>query len=309
MSSALPSTATHLYASCGSTTSSEARGSCSRFAGFLRPSAVLNDGDAVLDVDPHDGGVRRAVLAQRRDDADVGFSRNSLLLLGQLRPSVSPRFRVTFQDGLPQGSTASPRLIIRGPLPILRDMRIALAILVAAILGTAFVFHERALGSSASSAPSRRSSPAGTCTCTARASPATCSTSPPRRAPCGSTPTAGRRRHRPEAADLRRAARLPARRQEQAFGCVLAQADCPHAIFEDVLAVHTLAHESWHLRGETSESVAECNALQTTASAAMLLGADPRAAQAVADYALSRLYPNCPTSTGRHCAGTAGRWT
>src|SRR3989442_7317570 len=33
------------------------------------------------------------------------------------------------------------------------------------------------------------------------------------------------------------------------YGCVLAGSDCPSKIFEDVLAVHTLAHEVWHLHG------------------------------------------------------------
>jgi len=42
------------------------------------------------------------------------------------------------------------------------------------------------------------------------------------------------------------------------------------------------------------EAQAECNALQTTAQAATLLGADARAAQATAVYALTHLYPNLP---------------
>jgi len=82
--------------------------------------------------------------------------------------------------------------------------------------------------------------------------------------------------------------------ESHAYDCVLTQADCSRAIFEDVLAVHTLAHESWHLRGNESESLTECHALQTTAQAAMLLGADPQAAQATATYSLLRLYPNEP---------------
>ena len=40
--------------------------------------------------------------------------------------------------------------------------------------------------------------------------------------------------------------------------------------------MHTLAHEVWHLHGISSEALTECNALQTTAKAAMLLGADAR---------------------------------
>jgi hypothetical protein len=45
-------------------------------------------------------------------------------------------------------------------------------------------------------------------------------------------------------------------------------------------AIHTLAHESFHLRGVAQESVAECYAMQTTADAALRLGLTPaRAAQ------------------------------
>lgn len=78
------------------------------------------------------------------------------------------------------------------------------------------------------------------------------------------------------------------------YGCVTANAGCPQRIWEDVLAVHTLAHETWHLHGIGSESRAECYALQTTAQAAVLLGADPVAAQATAVYALTHFYPNEP---------------
>ena len=78
------------------------------------------------------------------------------------------------------------------------------------------------------------------------------------------------------------------------YGCVLAGADCPKRIFEDVLAVHTLAHEVWHLHGIGNEGQTECNALQTTARAAMLFGADTTAARRTADYALARLYPYLP---------------
>ena len=59
--------------SFGSTTVSATRESCSRCVGFARPVAVLNDGGAVVDVDPDDGVVRRAVLAERRDDAHEGL--------------------------------------------------------------------------------------------------------------------------------------------------------------------------------------------------------------------------------------------
>ncbi len=79
-----------------------------------------------------------------------------------------------------------------------------------------------------------------------------------------------------------------------AYGCVITLSDCPQSIWEDVLAVHTLAHESWHLTGITNEATTECKALQTTAFAATLLGADAPSAQATAKYALVKFYPNLP---------------
>ena len=78
------------------------------------------------------------------------------------------------------------------------------------------------------------------------------------------------------------------------YACVLGGGDCPERYWEDVLAVHTLAHEVWHLHGIGSEAVAECDALQTTARAASLLGAAAEAAQATAEYALTHLYPREP---------------
>ncbi len=59
--------------------------------------------------------------------------------------------------------------------------------------------------------------------------------------------------------------------------------------------MHTLAHESWHLAGEQSESVAECHALQTTAFVAERLGASPDEAEASARAVLYQLYPQMPS--------------
>ena len=88
--------------------------------------------------------------------------------------------------------------------------------------------------------------------------------------------------------------RFPQDARSPGYACVLADAECPQRYWEDVLAVHTLAHEVWHLHGIGSEAQTECNALQTTARAASLLGADPAASQATAVYALMRFYPNEP---------------
>jgi hypothetical protein len=85
--------------------------------------------------------------------------------------------------------------------------------------------------------------------------------------------------------------RFPREWRSPEFACVYSGADCPQKIWEDVLAVHTLAHETWHLHGFIQEARTECNALQTTAQAAMLLGADARAGQALAEYVWRKIYP------------------
>ena len=79
-----------------------------------------------------------------------------------------------------------------------------------------------------------------------------------------------------------------------AYACVLQNLPCGQRIFDDVQAVHVLAHESAHLAGQESEAVAECRALQTTAYVAQRLGADANAAEATANYAFRHIYPNLP---------------
>jgi hypothetical protein len=88
--------------------------------------------------------------------------------------------------------------------------------------------------------------------------------------------------------------RFPADWRTPAFGCVDSGTACPQKIWEDVLAVHTLAHETWHLHGYIQEARTECNALQTTAEAAILLGSDARTAQALAQYVWTQIYPREP---------------
>lgn len=174
-------------------------------------------------------------------------------------------------------------------------MRLKLAVAILVVAGVGFVFHERKvslehhLGAIATELGSRRvhvhcqgfagnlldvTSEAGTVRFDASGIPA-------------------------DYTDLKRPIcnalrRFPRDVRSADYGCILAGSDCPRKIFEDVLAVHTLAHEVWHLHGIGNEGQTECNALQTTARAAMLFGADPTAAQRTADYALARLYPNLP---------------
>jgi hypothetical protein len=58
--------------------------------------------------------------------------------------------------------------------------------------------------------------------------------------------------------------------------------DHHHPSADEVIAVHVLTHESMHMRGQTSESAAECEAMQRDAETARLLGADPADALALA---------------------------
>lgn len=59
-------------------------------------------------------------------------------------------------------------------------------------------------------------------------------------------------------------------------------------------ALHTLAHEAYHLRGIAQENVAECYALQTTARVAVSLGIPPRRAGQLQRWVWTRGYPSEP---------------
>lgn len=64
--------------------------------------------------------------------------------------------------------------------------------------------------------------------------------------------------------------------------------------FDEVVAVHVLTHESMHMRGERSEAVAECEALQRDALTAQGLGATPAQALSLARRYLLLVYPRMP---------------
>jgi hypothetical protein len=63
---------------------------------------------------------------------------------------------------------------------------------------------------------------------------------------------------------------------------------------EQVTAVHVLTHEAMHMRGETSEAVAECEALQRDAQTASMLGANARQARHLARSYWLLVYPQMP---------------
>ena len=79
------------------------------------------------------------------------------------------------------------------------------------------------------------------------------------------------------------------------FACLPQPLTCSRRVLEDAVAVHVLAHESWHLHGEMNEARTECFALQSTSYAAQRFGADPTQGQQIAELILARVYPNMPT--------------
>ena len=64
--------------------------------------------------------------------------------------------------------------------------------------------------------------------------------------------------------------------------------------YDEVVAVHVLTHESMHMRGETTESTAECQAVQRDVVTAHELGATPEQALALAHEYWTQVYPRMP---------------
>ena len=77
------------------------------------------------------------------------------------------------------------------------------------------------------------------------------------------------------------------------FACI-ERGDCTYKQFKVAWAVHTLAHESFHLRGFASEAVAECYALQNTAFVAEHLGLSTQTAKNMQKWVYLKGYPNEP---------------
>jgi hypothetical protein len=67
-----------------------------------------------------------------------------------------------------------------------------------------------------------------------------------------------------------------------------------HPSRDEVVAVHVLTHEAMHLRGQTNEATAECQAVQRDRSTAVLLGATPRQAENLARTYWLTVYPDMP---------------
>jgi hypothetical protein len=78
------------------------------------------------------------------------------------------------------------------------------------------------------------------------------------------------------------------------FTCI-ERRDCGFTQFSAGWAAHTLAHESFHLRGYEDEGVTECYALQNTAFVAERLGVPKQQAQELQAWLYKEGYPNEPT--------------
>lgn|GEM_PF-489137 len=70
---------------------------------------------------------------------------------------------------------------------------------------------------------------------------------------------------------------------------------------DQVIAVHVLSHEVMHMTGITSESVAECAAMQRDAQTAVALGASPAEGQALAARYAAEVYPRMPDDYRGNC--------
>lgn len=77
------------------------------------------------------------------------------------------------------------------------------------------------------------------------------------------------------------------------FTCI-DRGDCGFAEFKAAWAAHTLAHESFHLRGFQDEGITECYALQNTALVAERLGVAAEQAQKLQKWVYLKGYPNEP---------------
>jgi hypothetical protein len=93
----------------------------------------------------------------------------------------------------------------------------------------------------------------------------------------------------------RRLDRYPHVHDGAAFACVAGATECPLDTLKTLHALHTLAHEAWHLAGERNEAMAECHALQTTALVAERLGATPAEGEASAVVVATQIYPRMPS--------------
>ncbi len=72
--------------------------------------------------------------------------------------------------------------------------------------------------------------------------------------------------------------------------------DKANPTLEQVMAVHVLGHEAYHLAGIRNEAQTECEAMQRLDEVAVWLGATPEQARAIADRYHSDVYPHLSSS-------------
>lgn len=82
--------------------------------------------------------------------------------------------------------------------------------------------------------------------------------------------------------------------------------DQQHPTGDEVIAVHVLTHESMHMRGQTSEAEAECEAMQRDTRTAQLLGATHSAAVELARRYWLTVYPHMPDGYTSSDCGPGG---
>lgn len=70
--------------------------------------------------------------------------------------------------------------------------------------------------------------------------------------------------------------------------------DKRHPTLDQVIAVHVLGHESYHLAGIRNEAITECRAMQRLDETAQWLGATYEQARALAERYASEIYPHMP---------------
>ena len=89
---------------------------------------------------------------------------------------------------------------------------------------------------------------------------------------------------------------FPKTLEDERYRCLASSDACPKEIIKRVVAVHTLTHEAWHLRGVQDERVTECYAMQTSEIVARRLGASQALARAMAVYYANERYTRLSSS-------------
>ena len=95
---------------------------------------------------------------------------------------------------------------------------------------------------------------------------------------------------------------------DERYRCLVSEDTCPKDIDKFVLAVHTLTHEAWHLRGVKDERITECYAIQTDEIVAARLGASPSLARAIAHYYTTEKYTQLSSNYQTPACRNGGRY-